>query len=497
MDNKDKRFSLGKKIYLFVGVTVFLAAITVAVISYLINANRIDDYFKELSLNNARNFATMVDPYYLEELKAAAESEEFQALRDRAEAEDNEALIEEYLKENGLWDGYVKTRDMLSNYRSNMKNVKYLYIVSCGGVDENYDMYLVDDYDVEMYETGYYEERETELLGLDASKEVQPTISYGDWGWLCSSFVPVCKEDGTLVCQVGCDVGMDDIIKERRMNFLYIILAAIGITGVILAGVMLIINKTIISPLNLITKEMKKFSPSDDHDFERSGVIDLEIKSNDEIEDIYNEIRSMQVRILDYLDDIIVIQKEKEKAESDVKKKVKEIGQISKEAYRDALTSVGSMVAYVKKTEEMNIAMGQSGTEFAIVMVDVNFLKVINDKYGHAAGDEYLKGCCNTVCQIYKHSPVYRIGGDEFVVIVMGEDYKKRQDRLDKMRATFEASYMQTDLDPWVRYSAASGMAVYNKDDASVDAVFKRADKEMYEEKVRFKRANGIDPTSR
>ncbi|MCR4990490.1 MAG: hypothetical protein K6A38_06490 [Lachnospiraceae bacterium] len=105
---KRKGLSIGNKIYHFVGMTVFLAAVVVAVISYLISANRIDDYFKSLSLDTARNNASLVDAGYLRELKAVVESEEFQALRDKAEEEDNEAVIEEYLKEKGLWDGYEK-----------------------------------------------------------------------------------------------------------------------------------------------------------------------------------------------------------------------------------------------------------------------------------------------------------------------------------------------------------------------------------------------------
>lgn len=43
-------------------------------------------------------------------------------------------------------------------------------------------------------------------------------------------------------------------------------------------------------------------------------------------------------------------------------------------------------------------------------------LDCLNDTYGHTAGDNYIKGCCKVICQIYKHSPVFRIGGDEFKI---------------------------------------------------------------------------------
>lgn len=492
-----KRVSIGNRIYRFVGVMVFIATLAVAVISYYINAGKIDAYFKGLTLDTARNYASMLDAAFLKELRTVVESDEFQKLRDKAEEEDNEKIIEDMLRDKGLWDKYNATRRDMIRYLGNMEDVKYLYIVVWGGKDDNYDMYLIDADDVPLYQTGYYEEREEELLGIDASREVPPTISNGDWGWLCSAYAPVYDDNGELVCQVGCDVGMDDIMKERQTSLFYMILAAIAITIVIIAGMMILIKRHLISPLDMITKEMKKFAPSEDHDRKKSGVISLDINSHDEIEDIYNEIRSMQIRILDYLADITTIQKEKEKAENDIRNKEKELGEISREAYRDALTCVGSKIAFARKTEEMNKALGDEGTEFAIVMIDVNFLKNINDDHGHAAGDEYLKGCCKVVCQIYKHSPVFRIGGDEFVVILTGDDYRDREEKLIQVRASFEASYRNMNIDPWLRFSAASGMSEYKKGDDDVEQVLHRADKEMYEEKARFKQANGIDPASR
>ncbi len=87
-------------------MTVFAAALIIAVVSYFINANKIDDYFKGLSLDSAKNFSTMVDADYLKRLKTVAESDEFQALREEAEKEDNEQIIEDYLRQKDLWEGY-------------------------------------------------------------------------------------------------------------------------------------------------------------------------------------------------------------------------------------------------------------------------------------------------------------------------------------------------------------------------------------------------------
>ena len=493
--DKKKRFSIRRKMYLFVGITVFLATFGLALLAFYISSDQIDRYFKNLTLTSARNFASFVDVDYFKKLREMAESEEYQALRDKAEAEDDETAIEEYIRAQGLWEGYVENRNLLVRYLRNMDDIKYLYIVAWGGVNDTYDMYLMDDDENPIYMTGYYELREEELKGVDASVEVEPTISHGDWGWLCSAYVPLYDSEGKLVCQVGCDVGMDDIMKERRVNLMYMIFGAILLTIIVLSGANFLMNRSIIKPLKTIMTEMKKFKPERDSSYDDAGVIRLDIHSNDEIEDIYQGIRSMQINIVDYLNDIVAIQKDKERAENDVRDKEKQIGRISAEAYKDPLTQVGSKVAYVKKIEEMNRLLSREDTQFAIVMVDVNNLKMINDTYGHTYGDDYLRGCCRVICNVYKHSPVYRIGGDEFVVFVSGEDYEVRHEKLSALKKSYESTCYDKNLDPWRRYSAAMGMAEYAHDDNTVELVFKRADKAMYLNKQEFKKGelvNGI-----
>ena len=123
-------------------------------------------------------------------------------------------LVEDYLREHELWDQYSEIRDMITDYLNNMEGIKYLYIVAHGDANADHDMYLVDDKDNPIYETGYYEEREAELRGMDIANLPEPTISNGDWGWLCSDFKPVYDSKGECVCIVGCDVGMDDIMAE-------------------------------------------------------------------------------------------------------------------------------------------------------------------------------------------------------------------------------------------------------------------------------------------
>lgn len=65
---------------------------------------------------------------------------------------------------------------------------------------------------------------------------------------------------------------------------------------------------------------------------------------------------------------------------------------------------------------------------FGIVLCDMNDLKLINDTRGHSFGDESIQRTSRMICNIFKHSPVFRIGGDEFVVILNGQDYERKEE---------------------------------------------------------------------
>jgi diguanylate cyclase (GGDEF)-like protein len=161
----------------------------------------------------------------------------------------------------------------------------------------------------------------------------------------------------------------------------------------------------------------------------------------------------------------------------------KYVGAMQKQAYQDELTAVKNVAAYNRKVYDLNqkIAAGQAA--FAVVMVDLNQLKDVNDRFGHEKGNIALQRLCQAVCRIYKHSPVYRIGGDEFVVILEGEDYAHRDALFEKVRA-FEHIRDLSAAQPWTQLAASVGMAVYDKTrDTAYRAVFNRADTKMYEQK--------------
>lgn len=488
---KKRFFSIRIKMYIFVFLATFTVVFGVSMIAYKTSAKSIDDYYKQASSNNAKNVASSVDGDFLAEFGKVLATDEYQQLREKAEEEDDEQAIEDYLKEKGVWDKFSEIRGYISKYLRNISDMKYIYIVADTDKDATEDMYLITDDTGELYETGYIEEREAELCGYDLEDMPEPTISNGVWGWLCSDFKPVHDKNGDCVAIVGCDYAMDDVMNERYTMLISIIIGSLLFSVTVLAGSVLFINLVVVGPLDKITAEMKHFTPSEHMSYEEAGVIELKIKSHDEINEIYQGIRSMQINIIDYLNDMSVLMEDKQKAERDIEDKDRQIGRLSEQTYKDALTSVGNKSAYIKKVDELNAAINDGSAEFALVMIDLNHLKQVNDDYGHKAGDQYIIGSCRMACEAFKHSPVYRIGGDEFVVILQGADYNDRREIFDKLKAGFAESYSRTDADPWCRYSAALGMAEKASDDSTAELVFRRADKAMYNDKMAFKNKYG------
>ena len=155
-------------------------------------------------------------------------------------------------------------------------------------------------------------------------------------------------------------------------------------------------------------------------------------------------------------------------------------------ARRDELTGVKNKTAFheLEKAVQTNIDNGMDYLPFALVVCDGNNLKKINDTLGHVAGDEFIKKSAKLLCNTFLHSPVFRIGGDEFVVFLRGDDYSNRDVLLKSFR-TQVLENKKSESGPVV----ASGIAEFIPEkDTLVSDIFDRADKAMYKNKIELKK---------
>lgn len=152
-----------------------------------------------------------------------------------------------------------------------------------------------------------------------------------------------------------------------------------------------------------------------------------------------------------------------------------------KVANTDPLTGVGSRAAYENVCNELDDAIADhKPISFGLIVCDVNNLKERNDIGGHCAGDDLIRGTADLICDVFAKNNVYRIGGDEFVIILRENEYDLRNDLLNTMQARVQR--VNTEV------SFASGLAVFDPDkDTDIHSVFIRADAAMYDNKKKMK----------
>ena len=296
-----------------------------------------------------------------------------------------------------------------------------------------------------------------------------------------SYIMPIMDSEGNYMCSMGVDFSLNELYGK---GIQFIIELLVVITVVILAviiGVNILLSVILFRPLEKMTSCIRSFKFDTDKDrFDNlNGFESLNIHLNNEIDELYNAL------LLSLKDSAYYV--------SNFNRAKNEIEEISETAYKDALTSVGSKTAYNGAIAKLQEDVDKKKLFcFGFVMIDVNNLKYVNDTYGHKLGDEYIKGCCSIICNAFKRSPVFRIGGDEFVVLLNGADYDARVELADEMEKAFTDAYTNENEEPYCRYSASYGHAIFDPLlDKTVEEVLKRADQRMYEYKKEFKRIHG------
>lgn len=161
-----------------------------------------------------------------------------------------------------------------------------------------------------------------------------------------------------------------------------------------------------------------------------------------------------------------------------------ELGAERERSGTDPLTGVKNKRRFVELEENADARIQEGICEdFSVVVCDMNGLKYVNDNYGHKAGDEYIRAACKMICDIFDHSPVYRVGGDEFVVILKGQDRERRHELMSVLDTR---SVKNIDKERGV--VIAAGLSDYlREEDLDFRTVFNRADHAMYIRKDQLK----------
>ena len=156
-------------------------------------------------------------------------------------------------------------------------------------------------------------------------------------------------------------------------------------------------------------------------------------------------------------------------------------------AHYDELTDLLNERSYIKETECINQRIKEGKhSDFAVVLMDVNNLKVTNDAYGHRYGCHLIVRCGHVLPTIFKTSKLFHVGGDEFIAIVYGEDFEHFEERIKTFDEQLRYSKIEYEGQELI-FSVARGYAIHQEGQEFKD-VLQIADDAMYENKAEIKK---------
>lgn len=373
---------------------------------------------------------------------------------------------------------FTKLRDEMRLFQNNF-NVDCVYFTTYRK-SAVHGIYILDAaYDdacppgcVDSYEDGVWPDE------TDGSLPVTVTNT-DEYGWLVTAGCPI-EYDGEIITYACVDVSMNEIRAVERSYVVTISLLMVGLTVIIIILSWIFLNSSVIRPVAMLSNTAKNYC-SEKNNVEHHAFEKLKIRSNDEIGQLLASMKQMETdmntNINTLVDTKIALKETEDKA-----------SHLQALAVKDSLTGIRNKLAYDHEAEKITQDLADGFDEFGLAMIDLNFLKKTNDTYGHEKGNISIRRLCMLVCEVFEHSPVFRIGGDEFIVILKNRDYRNVDSLIDDFNAHLDRLQADDTLQPWEKISAAIGYHKFDKNlDQTVDDVFKKADKAMYDRKVAMK----------
>ena len=175
------------------------------------------------------------------------------------------------------------------------------------------------------------------------------------------------------------------------------------------------------------------------------------------------------------------IQKQIEK-EAEYKIKIKKARE---EARIDTLTGCYNYLAMEEAKTTIDEIIKNKTSDLSIALCDLNDLKIINDTYGHPTGDKYLVESVECIKEFFQSSNIYRIGGDEFIIVIEKEDYPNRYERYEQFKKRIEENMFQD------KPVIAIGIVDPNEEFNTAEKLIEEADRLMYINKHYLKEKQG------
>ena len=352
----------------------------------------------------------------------------------------------------------------LAAFRDNINkdHLKYIYAVF---QKEDGEFYFAVDTD--QVAPGEYGEPAGHGDGIYTAIKGTPAVDTkpytDDWGTFFSAYSPI-KDGDEIVGLVVVDFDASWYAQQIRSDMSVIIIVCV-ISLAVSAVALFLTTEKLRQSLSRLYTEMDILN-DDISDLTADVSVEPATPSKQETTDDISEtvykIRYLQKKIRMY------------------------ISRMKSQAFSDSMTGVGNRTAFAERTEDLNKKIENGIADFAIAIFDINSLKHINDEHGHEAGDRIIMDAAVALKEVFGVENVYRIGGDEFIVIIDNAT-------MDEMESLFER--LDRNLDDVNRRPARDKVKLYISKGAEIyrmgidthfNDVFKRADEAMYHDKAAF-----------
>ena len=316
------------------------------------------------------------------------------------------------------------------------------------------------------------------ISAADGTASVDNNAAQDEWGNFYSSYSPVFDSNGKVAAIVGVDFDAEWYeaqIREHMKPAIYITVIFV----LVCVAIVVFFSRKMLERLSMLNSKLTDLTVSVDdliNELSTESNVWLSAETGAELgeraeapftrsrDDKGDEIDVLSGRLQDMEEELKLYQ-----AFAHVR------------ACTDSLTGVRNTTAYTEIKESLNKRIAEESVSFAMVIFDINYLKKINDSYGHAAGDEVIRSAGRLISRAFGHAVTFRVGGDEFLVLDETATEGVIEEKLKKLTALVD-EYNAEREEP--KLTLSTGYSFYDPaQDGSVREVFVRADEAMYENK--------------
>lgn len=357
--------------------------------------------------------------------------------------------------------GTPQYQDALKTLTCFEENIELEYIYCIRDLGDRNFVFLIDPDAVDPGEFGEHIPYTDALYQASLGTPSVDKEPYQDsWGRFYSAYSPVFDKSGKVAGIVAVDFSAEwyeNQITNQVRTTLFVSCISLFFAGLIIVLITTRYRRrfhAMLSQMNVVSEGIETLV----HEVSPGVGVNLHGRadapsSNDEVTELSNRIKSLE----DQLSEQITF--------------------VRSQAYVDGLTGLSNRTAYEDHVKQLDDEIREGRAAFTVAVVDLNGLKEINDCYGHEQGDKAISKVARALKETFGDARLYRIGGDEFIVIVEGAypEIIARLEEVDRL------------LGEQDEVSVAKGYAVFvPDDDEGYRQVFNRADNAMYDDKKEY-----------